>query len=113
MRLPIVSTTLALCLLAAAVGCGKADRPMMVRVTGTAGVRFTGHYVLHGGGQESREPLDQTVPFVVELLGTDVSCMAQKLVEEGTLRVEILVDGEPVAFDWTRDHYGHVSVVTP
>ncbi len=113
MRRHVVSVTLAICLLAAAVGCSKGERPMLVRVTGTEGVRFTGHYVLHSGGQEWRESLDQAVPFVIELRGSDVSCMAQKLVEEGTLRVEILVDGEPVAFDWTRDHYGHVSAATP
>ncbi len=100
-------------LLAVMLGCGDSERSLRLRITGTEGLRFAGHYVLHTAGQESRQALDQTVPFEIDLLGTDVSCMAQKMGGDGTLRVEILVDGEAVAFDWTRDQYGHVSAVTP
>jgi hypothetical protein len=106
----LLSAVLALGLLFLTLGHNRGERPMTLRVTG---VHFTGHYVVHAGGQESRQTLDQEVPFEIDLVGTDVSCLAQKIGGRGTLRVEILVDGDPVAFDWTREQYGHVSAGTP
>ena len=99
-------------LLVVALGC-TTEHTLKVHVTGTSGVRFTGYCVVHAGGSESRRPLDQEVPFEVELLGNDVSCMAQKSGLDGTEPVEILVDDRPVTLDWTRDRYGHVSAATP
>ncbi|HJO05070.1 MAG TPA: hypothetical protein QGG47_13975 [Acidobacteriota bacterium] len=74
----LLSAVLALGLLFLTLGHNRGERPMTLRVTGTTGVHFTGHYVVHAGGQESRQTLDQEV-----------------------------------AFDWTREQYGHVSAGTP
>lgn len=97
-------------------GCAvdfEPQRSMTIQISGTKGTRVAGQYILSTGAGTTRHDLDQEVPFAVDLTGTDVSCMVQKLGDTGTVRVQLLVDGQPVAFDWTQDRYGHVSVSTP
>ena len=96
--------------------CGvslRSERLMTLEVTGTRGTAITGEYILTTGDGTTHHALDREVPFSIEVSGHDLSCMLQKLGSEGTVRLRLLVDGELVAFAWTKDLYGNVSVDTP
>lgn len=110
----------ACCVLLAAelllAGCNVSLLPhktLTLQVTGTRGTQITGEYILVEGANTTRHGLDREVPFAIEVRGHDLSCFVQKLGGEGTVRIQLLVDGQPVAFGWTREPYGNVTVDTP
>ncbi len=86
---------------------------MTLQISGTSGTHITGQYVLTAGGESTSYTLDREVPFTIELTGHDLSCVVQKVGTPGTVRVQLLVDGEPVAFEWTKEQFGNLSVATP
>lgn len=97
-------------------GCGASltsDKTLTLQVTGTKGTPITGEYILTEGTNITRHRLERVVPFSIEVIGKGVSCVLQKLGDEGTVRVQLLVDGELVAFARTKERYGNVSVDTP
>ncbi len=100
----------------ALAGCGTSLQPekaLTLEVTGTAGVRLTGEYIVRSGAGSIRHEIDREVPFSIDMTGHQLSCVIQKLGDKGTVRVQILVDGERVAFAWTKDAFGNVSVASP
>ena len=97
-------------------GCGinlQSDRVLTIQVTGTPGTPITGEYILTGADGTTRHQLEREVPFSIETSGHDLSCMLQKVGGDGTVRLQLLVDGERVAFAWTKDGYGNISADTP
>ena len=97
-------------------GCGtnlQSPKTLTLQVTGTEGTLVTGQYIVTDGGQSTRHAVDREVPFSIEVSGHDISCMLQKLGGKGTVRLELLVDGERVAFAGTTESYGNVGVDTP
>ena len=97
-------------------GCGvslQSDKVLTIQVTGTAGTAITGEYILTDSDGTTRHVLEREVPFSIEASGHDLSCMLQKFDDDGTVRLQLLVDGERVAFAWTKDGFGNISVDTP
>ena len=97
-------------------GCGVDMAPMRsltLQISGTAGTHITGQYVLTASGESTTYQLDREVPFTIDLTGHDLSCVVQKIGTAGTVRVQLLVNGDPVAFEWTREDFGNISVATP
>jgi hypothetical protein len=86
---------------------------MTLQISGTPGTQITGQYILTTGGESTRFDLGDEVPFSIDLTGHDVSAVVQKLGSDGTVRVQLLVDGQPVAFEWTKERFGNLSVTTP
>lgn len=91
----------------------RSPRTISLQVTGTAGTRITGEYTVTADGTISRHIVDQEIPFSIELNGHALSCVLQKLGGQGTVRMQLIVDGQTVAFDWTRDAFGSASVASP
>jgi hypothetical protein len=107
-----VVVVIALCL----SGCSVDMTPMRsltLQISGTSGTHITGQYVLTAAGETTTYELDREVPFTIDLTGQDLSCVVQKIGTPGTVRVQLLIDGEPVAFDWTRENFGNITVTTP
>ena len=96
--------------------CGvdlRSSRKMVLEVTGTEGTPVTGEYIVTVGTNTTRHPVDRTVPFSVEVEGHDMSGYVQKIGDAGTVRMRLLVNGNAVAFDWTKDRFGNLRVATP
>lgn len=113
-RSAVLSTALGTMLLLA--GCGtslESDKSLTLQVTGTRGTMVVGEYILTDGSATTRHPLDRAVPFSIELSGRDLSCVLQKVGGAGTVRAQLLVDGQRVAFAWTKERYGNLNVDTP
>lgn len=87
-----------------------------VRVSGSPGLRYTGDYGTVDGGQSVEgelgvAPTDYDVPVRSGTFDFDVlSAVFQKQSRQGTLRVEILVDGKVVQARETSAQYGLVDV---
>ncbi len=87
---------------------------VVVRVSGTLGTAYSGSY---GSFQSARTVNDtlEVEPVVYEIEGSVSDILAvvfrkAQPTDEGTLRVEILVDGEVVAEDETSEEMGVVNV---
>ncbi len=84
-----------------------------IRVSGTAGLQFNGSYgVTNSDGSSTSQTVDGTVPTEYQVTGTIVSVVFQKQTEAGTLKVQIIKDGEVVKEAETTAAYGVVSVAT-
>lgn len=100
-------------------GCGGdlggfgGDEDYTIEVSGTAGLEFSGSYgAVTSDGQSTSKSVDGVVPAEYSVSGTIISCVFQKQVEAGTLKVEILKSGQVVAESDTSADYGVVSVAT-
>ncbi len=105
-----------LCFLALA-NCGllkDTNSDFIIRVSGTEGLRFSGHYSLVGT-KELPEPVHAHAIIPGEYKGKGVTalCSFRKLTEKGTLKVEILKDGKMVSESETSVPYGFVSLKAP
>lgn len=108
------ATAVALVLLASGACAGAStEHDFTIRVTGTPGTRVVGQYVLMTAGERLEKDLDETIPFSVDLIGTDVSCYLQKLGQDGTARIQLTMNGSAIAFNSTRARFGSVSAKTP
>jgi hypothetical protein len=91
----------------------SSDTEFQIKVSGTAGLPFSGSYmVVSSGGQSVSKSVDGTVPTQYSVEGMMVSVAFQKQTEDGTLKVEILRDGQVVKSSDTTAAYGLVSVAT-
>ena len=94
-------------------GVLSGDENYTIKVSGTADLEFSGHYmVVNSDLTEGSKSVDGVVPAQYSVSGTIISCVFQKQVESGTLRVEILKSGQVVAESDTSADYGVVSVAT-
>lgn len=100
---------------------GGLDEPavssVIVRVSGSPGLRYSGNYgTAEGGGRTvdgelSVSPTEYQVPVKSGAFEFDmVTAVFQKMDAEGTLRVEIIVDGQVVKAQETVAQYGVVDV---
>lgn len=105
-----------LCLLFLA-GCGllnDANSDFTIKLSGTEGLEFSGHYSIVGT-KALPEPINAhgVIPWEYNGRGAIVLCNFRKLTEKGSLKVEILKDGELISESETRIPYGFVSLKTP
>lgn len=92
-------------------GCVHLEHDFTIRITGSAGLPFSGAYMLVATtGNNLSKSVDGKVPETFSLRGTLVSCSFQKKFESGTLRIEILKDGVAVSQSDTSAAYGVVSL---
>jgi hypothetical protein len=104
-----------LCFLALA-NCGllkDASSDFTIRVSGTEGLKFSGHYSIVGN-KTLPEPIRAYGVGHGEYKGTGslVLCSFRKLVNGGSLKVEILKDGMVISESTTSIPYGFVSLKT-
>jgi hypothetical protein len=94
---------------------GGAANSVVLRISGTPGVQFSGNYTTPQGSQDISGTLE-TTPTEYKLGGADVAGMnvltanVQKQGTYGTLKVEILKDGEVVQSAETNATNNAVSV---
>ena len=94
---------------------GGATNSVVLRISGTPGVQFSGNYTTPQGSQDISATLG-TTPTEYKLGGTDVAGMSvvtvnvQKQGTYGTLKVEILKDGQIVQSAETNATNNAVSV---
>ena len=91
----------------------SSDTEFQIKISGTAGLPFSGSYmVVTSGGQSVSKSVDGSVPTQYSVEGMMVSVAFQKQTEDGTLKVEILREGNVVNSSDTTAAYGVVSVAT-
>jgi hypothetical protein len=84
-----------------------------IRVGGHSGIQFSGAYMLvDRSGKSVSKTIDGLTPKVIKVNGSIVSCSFQKMVEHGSLRVEILKNGQMDANSETSAAYGVVTAAT-
>jgi hypothetical protein len=105
-----------LCLLLLA-GCDlskDARSDFTIKVCGTEGLKFSGHYSIVGA-RTLPEPVDAhgVIPMEYRGRGVIALCSFRKLTEKGSLKVKILKDGKVISESETSISYGFVSLKTP
>jgi hypothetical protein len=98
-------------------GCGllsDTSPDFAIRVCGTEGLKFSGHYSIVGTNTLP-EPITAqgVIPMEYKGRGTIALCSFRKLTEEGSLKVEILRNGKAILESETNIPYGFVSIKTP
>ena len=82
----------------------------IIRVSGTDGLPFNGGYsATSPDGNTILQSVEGTVPFEYSLRGSTISCEFKKQSEDGTLRVEILKNGNVLDKSETSAAYGILS----
>jgi hypothetical protein len=96
------------------IGCGvPSDSKYQIKVSGTAGLEFSGSYmVVTTEGKSTSKSVDGRVPASYTVEGHIVSVVFQKKGDIGFLKVEILKNGEAVGSESTTADYGLVTVAT-
>lgn len=86
----------------------------LIRVSGTNGLKFSGHYSI-AETKALPEPINVhgVVPGEYNGKGAVAMCYFRKLDEKGFLKVEILKDGKILSESETNIPYGFVSLKTP
>jgi hypothetical protein len=105
-----------LCLLLPA-GCGllnDTSSDFTIKICGTKGLEFSGHYSIVGT-KALPEPIRAhgVIPMEYEGKGVIALCCFRKLTEKGSLKVRILKDGKVVLEAETNIPYDSVSLKTP
>ena len=105
-----------LCLLLPA-GCGLSNdksSDFTIKIYGTRGLEFSGHYSVVGD-KALPEPIKAhgVIPMEYEGKGAVALCCFRKLTKDGSLKVEILKDGKLISESETSMPYGSVSLKTP
>ena len=116
-KIAIISGILLICIVGLIfVGCDvftSSDSTFQIKVSGTAGLKFSGSYMaITSDGKSTSKSVDGVVPAQYSVYGTIISAAFQKQVESGTLKVEILQGGIVVNSSDTTAAYGVVTVVT-
>ena len=96
-------------------GCTKSvgNTKYEINVCGTTGLKFSGHYIVTTvEGQSASKLIDGIVPTRYFVTGDIVSVVLQKQDEIGTLRVQIIRDGEIINNSETKAMYSVVSVTS-
>jgi hypothetical protein len=98
-------------------GCGLSkdtNSHFTIRVSGTEGLKFSGHYSIVGT-KALPEPVHAHAEAPGEYKGKGVMalCSFRKLTEMGSLKVEILRDGKVISEAVTSAPFGYVSLKTP
>jgi hypothetical protein len=98
-------------------GCGLLkDRSsdFTIKVCGTEGLKFRGHYSIVGT-KALPEPIDThgVIPMEYKGKGVIALCNFRKLTENGSLKIEILKNGKVISESETSIPYGFVSLKTP
>jgi hypothetical protein len=85
-----------------------------IRVCGTEGLKFSGHYSIVGT-KALPEPINAhgVIPMEYRGKGATALCNFRKLTENGSLKIEILKDGKVLSESETSIPYGSVSLKTP
>ena len=115
-KLIFLCSILFLCLLLPA-GCDLSkdtSSDFTIKVYGTEGLKFSGHYSIVGT-RTLPEPVNAhgVIPMEYRGRGTIALCNFRKLTDEGSLKVEILKDGKIISESETSISYGFVSLKTP
>jgi hypothetical protein len=105
-----------LCLLLPA-GCDlskDASSDFTIKVCGSEGLKFSGHYSIVGT-KTLPEPINAhgVIPMEYRGKGVIALCSFRKLTDEGSLKIEILKDGKVISESETSISYGFVSLKTP
>jgi hypothetical protein len=96
-------------------GCpaGSAEPKFTIKVSGTSGLEFSGHYMTVTAGRISTSKIvEGKVPDQFFVSGNIVSCTVQKKTERGILSIQIIKDGKVVSASETTVAYGAVSAET-
>jgi predicted nucleic acid-binding Zn ribbon protein len=92
---------------------GVVEQDFTIRVTGDAGLKFHGSYmIVSNSGSSSSQSVEGVTPTTYNATGKIISTSFQKKGERGNLRVEILRGSEVVKQSSTSAEYGVVSVAT-
>jgi hypothetical protein len=115
-KLILHCSILFLCLLLPA-GCDlskDANSDFTIKVCGTEGLKFSGHYSIVGT-KILPEPVNAqgVIPIEYKGRGGIALCNFRKLTTEGSLKVEILKNGKVISESETSLPYGFVSLKTP
>jgi hypothetical protein len=99
-------------------GCGDTFKGMesdlTIRVTGTPGLKVSGHYAFVATGEVPRpQNVEGSVPVDYKGKGLTALCLFRKTSAEGTLKVEITRGGKVIATSETQAPMGFVSLTTP
>jgi len=99
-------------------GCGDTFKGMesdlTIRVTGTPGLKVSGHYAFVATGEVPRpQNVEGSVPVDYKGKGLTALCLFRKTSAEGTLKVEITRGGKVIATSETQAAMGFVSLTTP
>jgi hypothetical protein len=98
-------------------GCGSLEdtsSDFTIKVSGTEGLKFSGHYSIVGT-EELPEPIyaHGVLPKEYKGKGVVALCNFRKLTENGSLRVEILKDGKVISESETSIPNGFLALKTP
>jgi hypothetical protein len=98
-------------------GCGlmkENEYDFTIKVSGSPGLRFSGHYSILGAGSQP-EPLSVTGAVPSEYKGKGIMAIAffRSLAQDGSLKVEILKEDKIITQSDTSTPYGYVSMKTP
>ena len=115
-KLSLHYSILFLCILFLA-GCdllNDTSSDFAIRVCGTEGLKFSGHYSIVGTNTLP-EPVNAQgiIPMEYKGRGAIALCNFRKLTEDGSLKVEILRNGKAISESETSIPYGFVSLKTP
>lgn len=94
-------------------GCSTSsvESNFTIKVSGTSGLEFSGHYITVTAGHiSSWELVGGKVPNQYSVSGNIVSCTFRKKTERGTLSVQIVKDGKVVSVSETAVSYGSVNL---
>ena len=82
-----------------------------VRIAGTAGTKFSGHYLLVAADGDTRtQQLDGTVPLRVRLEGQSIVVRLKKRASGGKLKVALHLNGKAAGQGMTAEANGYVTV---
>jgi hypothetical protein len=98
-------------------GCGllkDTSSDFTIKLSGTKGLEFSGHYSIVGA-KILPEPINAhgVIPMEYKGKGVIALCGFRKLTENGYLKVEILKDGEVMLESETSTPYGFVALKAP
>jgi hypothetical protein len=85
-----------------------------VKVCGTEGLKFSGHYsIVETNTLPEPVNVHGVIPMEYKGKGAIALCGFRKLTKEGSLKIEILKDGKVLSESETSISYGFVSLKTP
>ena len=90
------------------------ESDFMLKVTGTESTKFSGHYsFMEAGATPAPKNVSGTTPAEYSGRGVMAVCLFRKVAAEGTLKVQILKNGEKIVESDTSSPFGVVSLRTP
>lgn len=90
----------------------EATSDFVIRISGSTGVHFNGHYALKTGFKSQDQNISGAVPAEYSVSGTGVSVFLEKTGGAGTLMVEISRDGTVVKIAGSNSERDAISVTT-